>query len=243
MKRFFRAVLLRAAANWLSPSGFLLTTLTILLWSAGPRILLHVNEILVRGEGVETKINATAINLDRATNTWAQASKAQAQSVQGLVDKAQNSLNQIPGTIASVNAAVTTINAQVQHVGPLLDSTKAVTDSIPPAITRLDSDLEAIRAPIDNFGNTVNDIDAQIKSPAVTGTLSNLQAISGNAAQTTFDFQKRFHDILFPPPCRTFGCRFTRYAWPVMKDGAAFGSDVYWAGQVVGRAAKVRVVH
>jgi hypothetical protein len=69
---------------------------------------------------------------------------------------------------------------------------------------------------------------------AVRGLLpleANAATITGNLSATTTDFQTKFHVILFPPPCNTFGCKVKR-TWPYIKGGAEMVEPLYWGQQL-----------
>lgn len=75
---------------------------------------------------------------------------------------------------------------------------------------------------------TVQHIDAL--TPDLMQTNANLRTVSGNLAASTADFQVKFHAILFPPKCKTFGCRLKR-SWPIIKDVTGLANPLYFGLQ------------
>lgn len=109
-------------------------------------------------------------------------------------------------TLASLNSTIVSINQ--------------TSDGFPPLESKLGLELDALL-------KTTTSANSLVSSPDVLGTVHNLNTVSYNIGNSTADFQTRFHAILFPPPCKKWGCVW-KYAWPVIKDGPALGESIYW---------------
>ena len=77
-------------------------SLTALTWLYGPRILLHADGVLTRAEGVESKINATATNLDKASKQWADSEKSISSDVADTMTQARGTLSGAQDAFASI---------------------------------------------------------------------------------------------------------------------------------------------
>jgi hypothetical protein len=100
--------------------------------------------------------------------------------------------------------------------------------------------LPHVTAAMDAFGDAAHglnqdsaDLHAVLASNQLNAAIAGLSATSTNMAAATGDFRARFHDVLYPPPCKTFGCRMERYVWPVVKDAGAFGDTLYWTHALI----------
>src|ERR1700761_2541244 len=112
-----------------SVAAFFLS-LTALTWLYGPRLLLHADGAITRFEGVESKINATATNLDKATAAWSESAKSQADAVTDLVTDAHGTLSEIDGSLVVVRDDAGAIHATADAATALLASAKGTTDQL-----------------------------------------------------------------------------------------------------------------
>jgi len=90
----------------------------------------HLDGVLTRAEGVESKVYASAGNLDTATKAWANAAGEQAASIDGLVRDARGTLN--------------TANAQLEHVAPLLDETRSTIVQVRTTLAGAGDDIHSL---------------------------------------------------------------------------------------------------
>jgi len=81
---------------------------------------------------------------------------------------------------------------------------------------------------------STRDFDSLLLSPDIKGTLSGLDVTSNNLAQTTTDFQTKFHSVLFPPPCKGKLC-FVIKAWPYFKAAGELSEPAYYFSQLLGK--------
>lgn len=155
-------------------------------------------------------------HLDTATGAWANASAKQAESMTAIQHDIRVELWHVDRllldgsqTLQAARGAINTANDQLTHVAPLLDSTRAAVDAIPPAIKQITDDTRPIMA---NADGAVGDFRKFISAPAITDTLGNVATITGNAAAITTDGRKvsdkMTDDFLKPVPW---------YMYPVKK--------------------------
>lgn len=132
-----------------------------------------------------------------------------------LIDAASQSLT---STSAHLDAAIDTANSQLTHLGPLMDSARAATDSIPPAVG-------SVAPLLTNADGAVGDFRRFMTAPALTGTISNVDAMTASWAATSGDLRKvadkMTADYFKPVPW---------YLYPVKK-----GSELLDIGAAVAR--------
>lgn len=146
----------------------------------------HVDGVLLRAEGVESKINASAVNLDHATAAWAAAAQQQAASVNGLVLDARTTLRQtsaavgdLRGAVSDVRGSVAVANAQMAQVGPVLDAARG-------SVTELSAQAAGVlaeaRPVLAEAAQTERDVDAFVTAPELKATLGSVRETSANVA-------------------------------------------------------------
>jgi hypothetical protein len=119
--------------------------------------------------------------------------------------------NALDVTTASVQSTSLALNEQLTHVAPALDSLKASSDAIPPAMQSVTAMLEdpqrGVPPILVNANRGVSDFDVLLQSKDLRDTLANAKTVTGNFAAMSTDANVKFHDLLFPPPCRGVRCR------------------------------------
>jgi hypothetical protein len=146
-----------------------------------------------------------------------------------------------------VSATMTALQTIPAHVNETMDG---LTGTAQTASTSLQNITDGLTPVLDSTKSTVDDVGAAVGSvgtaakgllplesdadEAVRGLFpleANTATITGNLGATTTDFQTKFHVFLFPPPCKTFGCKLAR-TWPYIKGGAEMVEPLYWGQQV-----------
>lgn len=84
-------------------------------------------------------------------------------------------------------------------------------------LVTLNGVIAAARPAVDSLSGTAqagttafSDLDTILKSPVMTATAGNVQTITGNFAGMSTDARVKFHDLLYPPPCKGWKCRIGR---------------------------------
>jgi hypothetical protein len=83
------------------------------------------------------------------------------------------------------------------------------------------------KANLAHLQTTTDDLDAFLKSSDLIDTAHNVNVMTSEFAQTSTDFQNKFHAILYPPKCEGHWCWAIK-AWPIIKDGGAMMEPAYW---------------
>lgn len=208
-------------------------SLTALLWIYAPRVILHADGVLTRAEGVESKINASAVNLDKATAAWASSAKAQTNAVTDLVTDAHGTLSSANDTLSALQGDASAIQGSADALTGEIGALRATTDTATAAINDARPAIQGIRPTEDQATAALTAFNRILDSKDLSDGLHGFAVTADNAGGITGDFRARFHDILYPPPCKTFGCRLSKEVWPALKDGGALGESAYWTIQLL----------
>jgi hypothetical protein len=104
-------------------------------------------------------------------------------------------------TLSAAQGAIATANEQLTHVAPVLDASRTAIDALPPAIKSL---TDGIRPVLANADGAVTDVRTFINAPALSATVANVAAVTGNANGIVGDFRqiadKETADFLKPVP-------------------------------------------
>lgn len=167
------------------------------------------------------QLTATLANLNAATGQWAAASKQQTASVSAIerdvraqlwhVDRSLTALNgtlqAAQGAIGGVKTTLSVTDAQLAHIGPLLDSARAATDSIPISMGKLNSTIDAST-------QTIKDLDARVNDPHVAGIVAHADGMSASGDKMLADAQYKTHQLLHPDKVKL---GFWGATWAVIK--------------------------
>lgn len=201
---------------------------SVLTWKT-PALLLHVNGVLTRAEGVESKLNATAGNLDKTTKVLADSSKAEAGALIDLTTDAHGTLWQINQTAYAAQKTLATVGDQAKHVGPLLDSLKASSDSIPPVMSDTRNSIAQVGETARRLDGTIDALNAKISDPKVDELMANLRDMtktSSHMLSTADQVETKFTDPYLHPSHNPFK-RAWEQAEPFIVSGAKITSALF----------------
>lgn len=212
--------------------------------------------VLMRVEGIEAQVNASAVNMKAITSNvkdltgdvkeGVAAWKATSQDEAQFIDKT------LPALAGGVQGNLDALHdLQVQHLSPAIDQVGGVARSLSYATTQVgdlagdssDTLTNHVDPLLDSSKASVDQFNRLVSSPSLAAAMDNGREVSGNLAGMTSDFRARFHEVLYPPKCTTKSCTFSRVVWPALKAAGPMGETVYWWGDVLGRATPVKVVH
>lgn len=213
----------RLALSWLSPAGVFFSSLTVLLWwtwLTAPRLallLLHANGVLTRAEGVESKIFASAQNLDTASAAWAKSSTQQAAQVTDIATDIHGLVGSAGFVVSQFGTAAADLHQNLRSLSTLTDAAtgtaRQATADLADVGTTLTAAQPAVAATaplLRQYTDLAQALAARISDPAVAQIESNLAAATNSGQKELADFYVWSHPILNPPPCQTRGCRLKR---------------------------------
>jgi hypothetical protein len=185
---------------------FLLTLTGVVLWLgfAAHGLLVHLDGVALRAQGIETKANATLINLDKGTAIWAASAKDQAGAVQDLATDAHGTLSQANLAIQSLNQSAQTLNGDLAALHTTADTATGVLAEATETL-KVGKRTVARATPIlEASEQAVDDLDALLKDEAIHKVLTSTAETSANFAGVSHDFKlvadKETADWLRPVP-------------------------------------------
>lgn len=208
--------------------------------------------VLVRGMKTVDGLNATLTNVNRpckgisgpdACGTLAQINKT-AIAAGDVANAAKMQVLQsgtlIQATTRNLDAVGAAVTGTMGHLNTASDDIGGVARTANGRLATLSTHLQTA---IDTANSTLGTLDTAIatQNAALSKSQADFQdvlagalplearatSIAGHWDGISGDFQTRFHLVLFPPPCKTFGCRIGR-VYPYIKDAAALGESAYW---------------
>jgi hypothetical protein len=142
-------------------------------------------------------LGPTVSHIDAATGAWSAASKQQMDSISAIERDLRVELWHVDrvltagsDTLSAARGAIDTLQVQETHVAPLLDSLRASSDAIPPALRRVTDDADGIRPLLANADGGITDFRRFITAPALTDTLGNAASMTGSWAAVSVDARK-----------------------------------------------------
>lgn len=255
MKRFLRAVALRVAVAWLSPSTVVMAIAGVGLW----RVDVAIKENAPQVASAARSIAAAAGQLTQPTNARPHGWLAGVQTgVDDLFAESRNitiamlrpckaghpdGCGLIPAarTVAqNTGAAVSEITRQTQQSGALIQTTteslRTTSEDLHGFIGQGTVDLATLNGAIAQtqpmlaaYTRAGDEINRQVaeNGPVFAATLTHLDATMGHVEGITGDIYDFEHPYVHPPPCRTKGCRFKRYFVEPLGTAAGFAGNVY----------------
>lgn len=139
--------------------------------------------------------------------------------ISGLVTHVNTTLDSVSGSATQVKETLSTLTG---HITPILDSANTT-------VTKAGEAVDLLK-PIElNTAKSMADLDLSLVD--VPAVVANAKNITYNFGQTTYDFQLKFHEFMFPAPCLTKWCKVQR-TWPYVKGAASLAEPFYWGQQL-----------
>jgi hypothetical protein len=173
--------------------AFLCAATGVVLWCGAEAhtLLVHLDGAAMRAEGIETKANATLVNLDKGTAVWAASAKDQAGAVQDLATDAHGMLSHANTALDSVAGVAAHTQGTADAATSLLASAKRSTDAIPAALQNVNDVLGDTRSVLlPGIEQSNADLQSLLESHAIQSTLDNVAAITANGNGVMVDFRK-----------------------------------------------------
>jgi hypothetical protein len=179
----------------------------VVLWLGydAHRLLKHLDGAALRAQGLETKANATLINLDKGTAVWAASAKDQAGAIADLATDAH-------GTLSQADNALVSIKQSSDRLSDELVSLKGTTDASTVFIQSTSQDLHSTFGVVQaglpplfgKSGAALDNVNAFLKKKAIDDILTNTASITGSGADIMSDARrvtaKETADWLRPVP-------------------------------------------
>ncbi len=192
----------------------------------------QVEAVLTHANNTLTALGATAKSLTTTSNqlstSIADASRAivasttQLNGVASGLQKTEALINApcVPGPCGTVGDVAKTLNTSRLAIGQV----EIAANSFDKNQTRFYQQEDQLYADADQSFNHFNSL---LTSPDLTGSIHNFNTISYNLGSTTTDFQTKFHDFLYPPPCKGWKCKI-KTGFEILKTGSELLEPAYY---------------
>jgi hypothetical protein len=158
--------------------------------------------LIMRAEGVESKANATLINVDNGTKVWAAAAKAQSDAVLDLVTDAHGTLSGANAALFTINDSAHTLNDDLGQLHGTIAGASDLTAQAEVDLRTLNGSFAALTPLLGHSDAAVSDLDALLKRKAIeqildhaAGVVAHADSITGDADKVT---TKLTNDFLAP---------------------------------------------
>ena len=146
--------------------------------------------ILARAEGLETKANATLINLDKGTAVWAASAKDQAGAVRDLATDAHGTLSEVNGVALSLHGSADALHTELDSLHKTTDQTTALAAALTADAETANQTIAAAQPVLAGFTRDSDDLDALLKDNAIHQTFTSAAATLDNANGILADGRK-----------------------------------------------------
>lgn len=197
------------------------------------------NQVVARANTVFTAANAAITNVNTATLQIGSAFTSAASSLSQTESDVRTSTNQLNKVTLGIQQTVALVNAPcvpgpcgtVADVAKTLNTIRLTSGQLEIAANTFDKNesnfyLQEDQLYSDSEG-AVKNLDTILTDPDLTETIHNSSVITANLGKTTGDFQVKFHDFLYPPPCKGFKCDLKK-VYETVKVGSQFSEPAYW---------------
>jgi|GEM_PF-4093651 len=151
-------------------------------------------------------------------------------------------LNQSTATMKTIQAQAQQIGADShneakqlsQMTGAATELTQNAMKTIQTANTTIQG-LEPVEssaaAELTSLRTATDSLNRQVSNPAIGETLANLAETSRNASLVSGDFERKFHAVLYPPPCKGHFCWMLK-GWRYAKAAGEMAQPTYFGIEI-----------
>ena len=187
--------------------------------------------------------NAAIVHLNTATDQVGSSFTVAASSLSQTEADVRGLTNQFGGVAVGLQKTVSLINAPcvpgpcglVSDTAKTLNTTRLTLGQLEIAANNFDKNEDHFYQQEDQLyadsDKSVRDLDALLSSPDLNAAIRNTSTVTYNLGQTTGDFQTKFHDFLYPPPCKGWKCHI-KTGYEAIKIGSQFAEPTYWGWQL-----------
>jgi uncharacterized phage infection (PIP) family protein YhgE len=146
--------------------------------------------VLMRIEGVESKANATLVNLDKGTATWAASAKDQAAAITDLTTDAHGTLSEVNRTVESLHGSADALHAELESLHKTTDQATQLAAALTNDAQTANQTIAAAQPVLAGFTRDADDLHALLKDEAIHRTLAGAAATLDNANAILADGRK-----------------------------------------------------
>jgi ABC-type transporter Mla subunit MlaD len=146
--------------------------------------------VLMRVEGVESKANATLVNLDKGTAAWAASAKDQAAAITDLATDTHGTLSEVNSTVESLHGSADSLHTELDSLHKTTDQATALAAALTSDAETANTTIAAAQPVLAGFARDSEDLDALLKDQAIHQTLTAAAATLDNASGILADGRK-----------------------------------------------------
>jgi len=171
---------------------FLLALIGMTLWigMAVHGLIMHLDGAVTRAEAIETKANATLVNLDKGTAVWAASAKDQAGAVQELAKDAHGTLSQANTALQGVSGVAQHVQGTADAATGLLASTRTTTDQLPKTLTALNGAIGNIGDLAGTGNDSLNQFNSLMSRKSLTDAIDHINGMTASGDAILGDARK-----------------------------------------------------
>lgn len=191
---------------------------------------------------VSTTLSAANTTIANANSVITQAGSTFS-SVAGSISQTEKDVRgvatQLNGVAAGLQKTEALINAPcvpgpcgtVADIGKTLNTGRLAIGQVEIAANSFDKNQTHFYKQEDQLykdaDQSFNNFNTLLSSSDLTGSIHNFNTISHNLSKTTTDFQTKFHDFLYPPPCKGFKC-WIKTGYEAIRIGSQLMQPAYY---------------
>lgn len=256
--------------KWLETASICISVLAIAaavwysVWMTQRGAERHLVPLTQSADGTVTRVNAFLDFVNRPCDVRAvrgqllkdgplcQLQKLETE-MRGIAVDSRSQVRQTGTLLDAAVSGMTTVTGKLgEEVVALKGTTDAATnllDTTNIAVGQLSDKNNGVLAVLTTYNQTGKNINSILVDKATRRMLDNFAATSdsisvtsNNLALVTSDFQTRFHAVLYPPKCKTVGCRIGHGLATGLKEGPAFGQSLYWTYRLFDETIPVKLI-
>lgn len=154
--------------------------------------------ILARAQGLETKANATLINLDKGTATWAASAKDQANAITDLATDTHGTLSEVNQVAESLHGSADALHTELDSLHKTTDQATALAAALTVDAETANQTIAAGRPLLEASTLAMAHFDALVTSPDLSQALSHVQGMTASGDKMLADVQWKEHQLLHP---------------------------------------------
>ncbi len=131
---------------------------------------------------------------------------------------------QVSTAIGNTDALISHLDANQSRIS---DAAVGTLSAASATIADVQPVLAQVRTVAVTTNATIGDLDRFINSHELAETRDNIDASTKSLAQSSAEFQAKFHEFLYPPKCSGKLC-WAKRAWTIIKTGSELSEPAYW---------------
>ena len=196
-------------------------------------------QLTAQASGVFVQAAATLTHVNTTVDQIGTAFAGAAQSVSQTEKDVATVTQPLNGVVAGLQTTVAKLSAEcvpgpcgtIENTNKLINTARLTVGQVEVAANNFDKNEAHFYQQEDTLftdsDNAVKHFDDVLTSKDLADALHNGAVITNNLGQTTGDFQTKFHEFLYPPPCKGFKC-YIKTGFEAIKVGSELVEPAYY---------------